>query len=106
MQTIKSRDVRSNRITRVKIDGKPVVLIRHAGKVHAFSALCPHALGNLARGDLYNGELECPEHGWRFDIASGQSVYPELGKYCLQGYEVREVDGVVEVHLPNDLGNN
>lgn len=38
--------------------------------------ICPHLLGPLKDSDISGGELTCPWHGYRFDLDSGECVFP------------------------------
>lgn len=42
-----------------------------AGQVHAFSSICTHAGCTVEPGD---GDLSCPCHGSRFDLATGDAI--------------------------------
>ena len=55
---------RGRRFRIVKVDGK---LLAHA-------TVCPHTLGPLGTTTVTNGIIECPWHGFRFDIATGKCV--------------------------------
>ena len=44
------------------------------GKLVAFSARCAHLMGPLGDGRIEGGVVECPWHGYRFDIRSGECV--------------------------------
>lgn len=55
-------------------DGTKLALCQYQGKFYAFSNFCPHMTGNLGEGFLDEGLLVCPEHGWRFKLASGRCV--------------------------------
>jgi nitrite reductase/ring-hydroxylating ferredoxin subunit len=44
------------------------------GKLVAHSTVCPHTLGPLATTIISNGIIECPWHGYRFDVATGKCV--------------------------------
>lgn len=79
----------------VKINGDPIILTRWLDKIHAFSALCPHASGDLRKGDLYKGRIDCPDHGWRFDITSGRVLFPPDEACRLKHFAVKEVDGQI-----------
>ncbi len=91
--------MRANRLTDVEVGTQRVVLTRIEGQLCAFNALCPHQLGNLERGFLNSGEIECPVHGWRFNVRTGKSVYPEDDGLRLRRYEVKEEDGRVWVKV-------
>jgi nitrite reductase/ring-hydroxylating ferredoxin subunit len=46
------------------------------GVWHALDNNCPHNGGPLGKGTLNGTELECPWHGWRWDIRSGRNCWP------------------------------
>ncbi|GAA3762647.1 hypothetical protein GCM10022240_13960 [Microbacterium kribbense] len=65
-------DLQAGSLTRVEVDGVPVVLIRKRGQLHALSAVCTHAGGPLDEGTLdASGCVTCPWHGSRFRIEDG-----------------------------------
>jgi nitrite reductase (NADH) small subunit len=95
--TLPVNQVRSNRIQLAEVESQRLVLTRIEGELCAFNALCPHQLGDLSRGEIHNGEIECPVHAWRFNIRSGQSTYPQQETLRLRRYPVVEEGGVVKV---------
>jgi nitrite reductase/ring-hydroxylating ferredoxin subunit len=97
--TVPENAVRQDQITAVEIEGRPIILTRAGGAIHAVSALCPHAAADLRLGFLYRGRLECPNHGYRFDVQSGRAVWPEDEVCRLKRYGVKVEDGVVKVRL-------
>lgn len=55
--------------------GRPLLVLRHAGVLHALDGLCTHGGGDLCAGQLGpDGSLQCPRHGGRFDLASGHAI--------------------------------
>jgi nitrite reductase (NADH) small subunit len=55
-----------------------------SGGLHATQAECPHRNGPLADGLLDAGQVVCPLHGRRFDLATGAAVgsdCPPLATY-------------------------
>ncbi len=81
----------------VIVDGQPVALCRRGDQVHAVSAVCPHAGGPIADGDIDAGLVVCPWHGWSFDVTTGEcNVDPGT---TLPVYEVSVQDGAVTVKL-------
>ncbi len=79
-----------------EVDGVPVVLVASDGEVHAVGGVCPHLGGPMGEGWLHRGELVCPWHGSRFDLATGE---PAQGPSTapLPCFETRLRDGRVEV---------
>ena len=69
------------------VEGKEVAVFAVDGGFVATSGICPHAHGPLHEGEVEEGVLTCPWHGWTFSLESGQcDEDPEL---CLERYEVR-----------------
>ena len=67
------------------------------GTLRAVSAVCPHAGGPLADGQIDTEVVVCPLHLNVFELASGES---RTGQRPLRTYRV-ELDGDdVLVHLP------
>ena len=59
-------------------------------RIFAFHDKCPHAFWPLSQGTLRNSVLECPGHGWEFDLATGRCLTAPV--YCLTPVQVT-VDG-------------
>jgi 3-phenylpropionate/trans-cinnamate dioxygenase ferredoxin subunit len=54
-------------------DGRRICLVRDGNTVYAVADRCPHRDFALSGGDLVNPcVLECPWHGARFDVRTGQ----------------------------------
>jgi nitrite reductase (NADH) small subunit len=61
----------------VTVGGTEIALFRIAERVYAIQGHCPHRAGPLIRGFLEPGPaIRCPMHGWRYDLASGESDRP------------------------------
>jgi 3-phenylpropionate/trans-cinnamate dioxygenase ferredoxin subunit len=64
----------------------------------AVDNVCTHDGGPLGEGELEDCLVECPRHGGRFDLLTGEvrSLPPV---FPVNSYPVRVVDGRVEVDL-------
>jgi nitrite reductase (NADH) small subunit len=86
------------------VDGEMVAVFRlRDGSLRAMSAVCPHAGGPLADGQLDNKVVVCPLHLRAFDLASGCST---TGEYALTVYAVHvDDDGhlVVSPRVPSEV---
>jgi nitrite reductase/ring-hydroxylating ferredoxin subunit len=60
----------------VEVDGRRVLLINLDGEIRALDACCPHRGGPLEQGELWQGALECPWHHYRYDVRTGENLYP------------------------------
>jgi nitrite reductase/ring-hydroxylating ferredoxin subunit len=70
-----------NTAVRIEQEGMGIVLIRTDGKVCAYEDVCPHAFWPLSEGVVRDGVLECPGHGWEFNVDSGRCL--NAPAYCL-----------------------
>ena len=57
-----------------KQDDQSIVIVRTDSGISAFEDVCPHAFWPLSDGCVRDGMLECPGHGWEFDVRSGKCV--------------------------------
>jgi len=68
-----STDIKNGKLIRREIAGHPITLGRdETGQIFALSDICPHRAAPLSEGCLKSGTVECPYHGWRFDIHDGK----------------------------------
>jgi len=56
----------------VEVNGKEIVLANVAGEIVAFGSECTHKGGPLGEGNLTDDVLECPWHGGRFNVRTGE----------------------------------
>ncbi len=86
-------DFSDGRRVMLRVDGREVVVLEHAGRFFAFENVCRHMGGPVGEGILM-GKVEavldedkrqlrerfsttqihlvCPWHGWEYDIATGE----------------------------------
>ena len=55
----------------VESNGKPIALCNVEGQIFAIGNVCTHDGGPLSGGLLDEHAVECPRHGARFDVRSG-----------------------------------
>lgn len=68
------------------------------GRVGAIDNVCTHDGGTLGEGELDGVSVECPRHGARFDLFTGEvKALPAV--VPVTAYPVRVVDGRIEVDL-------
>lgn len=84
----------------VEIDGVRVAIFNLDGELYAIEDVCTHDGGPLVEGEILNGhEVQCPRHGARFDIRTGEALsMPAFTP--TETYEVRVEDGEVWVESP------
>lgn len=63
-----------NRPRLLLVSGKRICLVRTADRLLAVADRCPHNGESLSRGEVnYLGEVVCPWHGHRFNLATGRA---------------------------------
>jgi 3-phenylpropionate/trans-cinnamate dioxygenase ferredoxin subunit len=68
------------------------------GSFGAIDNVCTHDGGVLGEGELEGSCVECPRHGARFDLRTGEvKALPAV--FPVNAYPVRVVDGRIEVDL-------
>ncbi|MDZ4744786.1 MAG: Rieske 2Fe-2S domain-containing protein [bacterium] len=92
----RSIDVVERRGFRVELDwDTDIALFRVAGVARAVSNVCPHKRAAMIYdGFIENGTVQCPLHGWTYDICTGDSI---IGASRLAVYKVLEEQGWVWV---------
>jgi nitrite reductase/ring-hydroxylating ferredoxin subunit len=68
------------------------------GSWGAIDTVCTHDGGVLGEGELEDCLVECPRHGARFDLLTGE-VRALPAVFPVNAYPVRVVDGRVEVDV-------
>ena len=69
------------------------------GAFYAIDDVCTHDGGPLGEGEIFDCEIECPRHGARFDILTGQvTALPAV--FPVHTYPVTVEDGAVKVQVP------
>jgi 3-phenylpropionate/trans-cinnamate dioxygenase ferredoxin subunit len=81
------------------INENPVIVVRHGNDVYALDGICTHDGGEFGDGEkIINGLIECPRHGARFDIKTGEAkrlpAVMGIGKH-----EVKIEDGDVFIEV-------
>lgn len=109
-----SKEVRPGEMHREILFGEPIVLGRTAsGQVFALSDVCPHRAAPLSEGRLISGtsqpcQIECPYHGWSFDVGNGACTsVPALSEHdgaksdgiAVRSYPVTEKNGLLWVYF-------
>jgi nitrite reductase/ring-hydroxylating ferredoxin subunit len=56
----------------VEINGRTYALFKVSGKVYCLDNQCTHMGGPLCKGTLREFVVQCPWHGSRFDVRTGQ----------------------------------
>jgi nitrite reductase/ring-hydroxylating ferredoxin subunit len=80
----------------VVVEGRRVALARAGGVVRGFADRCTHEATRISEGFCEGGEVECPLHGARFDLETGEPRSLPATR-ALERIEVRVEGGEVQV---------
>lgn len=78
------------------IDDIEVAVVNVDGEFHAVQDVCTHDGGELTGGLIEGCEIECPRHGARFDLRTGEVLAPPAYE-PIPTYPVEVRDGRVRV---------
>ena len=76
IRVAKTSDLAENETMLVEVGDERIVLSNIEGSFYAIGEVCTHAEGPLSEGDVEEGEVECPWHGSRFDLKTGEATSP------------------------------
>ncbi len=107
-----SEELKAKPISRTIYDLNIVLFRNQRGEACALLDKCSHRSALLSKGEIRNGHLACPYHGWEYDrdgmVVHIPSEGPELmikGKRCQKSFKTLERDGVIWIYV-GDKENN
>ena len=70
----KTKDIEEGKAQIVELNNRQMALFKLQGAFCAIQNNCPHRGGPLGEGEVENGQVTCPWHGWTFDLKSGECI--------------------------------
>lgn len=67
-------DLAEGRAKVVQAKGQMLALARVGADYFALEDLCTHDGGPLGEGEIFGDLIECPRHGARFSVRTGQAI--------------------------------
>jgi Fe-S cluster biogenesis protein NfuA/nitrite reductase/ring-hydroxylating ferredoxin subunit len=90
-------DIPEGSVRSTIIGGEKVLLSRNGATVTCFQNACAHLGFPIHDGEIENGIITCPHHGFQYDLSSGECLTaPEVQ---LQSHAVRVIGPRVEVRI-------
>ena len=84
----------------VELDGIRIAIFNLDGEFYAIEDVCTHDGGPLVEGQILDGgQVECPRHGARFDIRTGEALSMPAFEPT-PSYEVQVDGGDIYVERP------
>lgn len=71
-----SGDLKPGEAKVVEVDGTDVALFNLDGEYYAIEDVCSHDGAEIASGCILGDVIECPRHGARFSIRTGEVLAP------------------------------
>jgi 3-phenylpropionate/trans-cinnamate dioxygenase ferredoxin subunit len=65
-------EVPPGRVKTVEVEDEDIALCNVGGQIYAIADVCTHDDGPLGEGYLLGEEIECPRHGARFNVRTGE----------------------------------
>lgn len=82
-----------------------IAIFKHEGKLSAIHNVCKHQGGPLGEGQILDGCITCPWHGYQYLPSNGQSPPPFTEKVAT--YDLKLKDAYVWVRIePNEEGTH
>lgn len=82
--------------------GTTIAVFKSGGALYALDDTCPHRGGPLGKGDLEDGCVLCPLHGWAFELSTGKMRgNPNV---AVTAYEVKQDGDTVAIGPPKKRG--
>ena len=72
VRAAKVSEVPQGRVKVVEVGDEDVALCNVGGEIYAIANVCTHDDGPLGEGYLVGDEIECPRHGARFAVRTGE----------------------------------
>jgi nitrite reductase (NADH) small subunit len=80
-------DIPTGTVREVEANGKKIAVANVEGQFYALDNTCLHRGGPIGQGALEGNAVECPWHGWQYDMKTGQCAFNPAAK--LPTYEVK-----------------
>ena len=97
----KTSDVPLGQVAVFDHQGLSIALCNVEGRFYAVENLCSHDDGPLEDGFLEGCSIECPRHGARFDVRTGE-VLQMPAAYPIRTFETKVENDTVFVKVENE----
>jgi 3-phenylpropionate/trans-cinnamate dioxygenase ferredoxin component len=91
-------ELKKGQVRTFAVNGHHIALCNVEGTYFATQDLCTHDGGPLGEGEMIDYEIECPRHGGRFDVRSGEvTALPPM--FPIKTFPVRLEGDEIQVAL-------
>jgi len=92
-------EIAEGEVRSFEVNGRPIAVAKYESVIYALDDICTHDGGDLSEGNIIKGQIQCPRHGARFDLKTGE-VTRMPAVFGVETHEVKIVDGEVHVAVP------
>jgi nitrite reductase/ring-hydroxylating ferredoxin subunit len=96
VKVAESKDIGPSTMKAVDVAGEKICIINIEGSYNAIGNVCTHMGGPLNEGKLEGFEVQCPWHGSKFDVRTGEPTKPPA-RQAVSSYEVKIQDNNILV---------
>ncbi len=90
-------DIPMGTVREVQANGKIIALANVGGEFYAIDNTCLHRGGPLGQGFLEGHVVECPWHGWQYDMKTGECTFNPDAKVPTYQVKIEGSDILVAV---------
>ncbi len=101
VKVAKTSDLENNNVFCVTINNKEIAIFKVKNRLYALNNTCTHMGGPLCEGHLDGEVIECPWHGGRFNVTTGEVVEGPPSR-AEKTYNVRINGDDVELEIAQD----
>jgi nitrite reductase/ring-hydroxylating ferredoxin subunit len=96
VKVAETKDIQPSTMKAVDLASERVCIVNVEGNFYAIGNVCTHVGGPLDEGTLEGYEVECPWHGSKFDVRTGEPTKPPA-RQAVPKYEVKVEDNDILV---------
>jgi nitrite reductase/ring-hydroxylating ferredoxin subunit len=96
VKVAETKDIQPSTMKAVDLASERVCIVNVKGNYYAIGNVCTHVGGPLNEGTLEGYEVECPWHGSKFDVRTGEATKPPA-RQAVPKYEVKVEDNNILV---------
>jgi len=79
IKVLKTEDLPIGKSAIILVNGQEIAVFNYKNEYYAVLNKCPHKGGPLGEGRVQEGIVICPNHEWRFELKTGNSMQnPEM----------------------------
>ena len=96
VRVAETKDIQPSTMKAVDLASERACIVNVEGNYYAIGNVCTHVGGPLNEGTLEGYEVECPWHGSKFDVRTGEAIKPPA-RQAVPKYEVKVEDNDILV---------